>query len=123
MAEASLNGKNAFFLYSVSTVSLKEGGLVSKSSKTVCYCHVTYEFQSESILYSLPERKGTPCSKQVPYLSLIDSNGIRTHNHLVRKRILNHLAKLAKCLRCVVSTYLYGAFDCMSLSCHVRVSE
>ena len=23
-------------------------------------------------------------------------NGIRTHNHLVRKRTLNHLAKLAK---------------------------
>ena len=26
-------------------------------------------------------------------------------------------------LSCVVSTYLYGAFDCMFLSCHVRVSE
>ena len=25
--------------------------------------------------------------------SLSDSNGIRTHNHLVRKRTLNHLAK------------------------------
>ena len=23
----------------------------------------------------------------------------------------------------VVSTYLYGAFDCMLLSCHIRVSE
>ena len=55
--------------------------------------------------------------------SLSDSNGIRTHNHLVRKRTLNHLAKLAKWLSCVVSTFLYGAFDCMLLSCHVRVSE
>ena len=54
--------------------------------------------------------------------SLSDSNGIRTHNHLVRKRTLNHLAKLAKWLSCVVSTYLYGAFDCM-LSCHVWASE
>ena len=27
----------------------------------------------------------------------------------VRKRSLNHLAKLAKWLSCVVSTYLYGA--------------
>ena len=27
--------------------------------------------------------------------SLSDSNGIRTHNHLVCKRTLNHLAKLA----------------------------
>ena len=46
-----------------------------------------------------------------------------THNHLVHKRTINHLAKLAKCLRSVVSTYLYGAFDCMFLSCHVSVSK
>ena len=50
-------------------------------------------------------------------------NGTRTHNHLVRKRTLNHLAKLAKSLSCVVSIYLYGAFDSMFLSCHVRISE
>ena len=55
--------------------------------------------------------------------SLSDSNEIRTHNHLVCKQTLNHLAKLAKWLSCVVSTYLYGAFDCMLLSYHVRVSE
>ena len=30
--------------------------------------------------------------------------------------------KLAKWLGCVLSTYLYGAFDCMFLSFHVRVS-
>ena len=35
---------------------------------TVCYYHVTYKFQSESTLYSLPECQGTPYSKQVPYL-------------------------------------------------------
>ena len=34
----------------------------------VCYCHVTHEFQNESTVYSLPECKGTPCSKQAPYL-------------------------------------------------------
>ena len=45
---------------------------------------------------------------------LNDSNEIRTHNHLVRKRTLNHLANLAKWLGCVLSTYLYGAFDCTS---------
>ena len=28
-------------------------------------------------------------------VSLCDSNGIRTHKHLVRKRTLNHLAKQA----------------------------
>ena len=52
-----------------------------------------------------------------------DTKDIRTHNHLVRKRTLNHLAKLAKWLGCVVSTYLYSAFDCMLLIYHVRVSE
>ena len=54
---------------------------------------------------------------------LSNCNWTRTHNHLVHKRTLNHLAKLAKWLSCVMSTYLYGAFDCMFLSCHVRVSE
>ena len=35
---------------------------------TVCYYHVTYEFQSEATLYSLPEYQGTTCSKQATYL-------------------------------------------------------
>ena len=60
---------------------------------TVCYYHVTYEFQSESTLYNLPECQGTPWSKQPWYWSLSDNNVIRTHNHLVRKGTLNHLAK------------------------------
>ena len=30
------------------------------------YHHVTYAFQSESALYSVPEYQGTPCSKQAP---------------------------------------------------------
>ena len=36
---------------------------------TVCYYHVTYEFQSESTLYSLPECQGTPYLKQAPFLN------------------------------------------------------
>ena len=52
---------------------------------------------------------------------LSDCYGTRTHNHLVRKQALNHLAKLIKCLSCIVSTYLHGSFDCMFLSCHVDV--
>ena len=48
----------------------------------VCYYHhLTYEFQCESTLYSLPKCQGTPCSKQALYLKL------------VRKRTLKHLAK------------------------------
>ena len=54
---------------------------------------------------------------------LSDSNEIRTHNHLVRTRTLKHFAKLAKWLSCVVSTYLYGPFGCILLSCHVGVPE
>ena len=39
-----------------------------------------------------------PCSKQTRYLKFKWLNGIRIHNHLVCKRTLNRLAKLAKWL-------------------------
>ena len=45
-----------------------------------------------------------------------------THN-LVCNPTLSHLDKLAKRLSCVVSTYLYGVFDSMFLSCHILVSQ
>ena len=51
------------------------------------------------------------------YPILVWCKGIGTHNQLVRKQTLNHLAKPAKWLSCVVSTYLYGAFDYILLSC------
>ena len=54
---------------------------------------------------------------------LRDSKGIPTHNHLVHKQVLNHLAKLIKQLSCVMSTYLYGVLDYTLSSCHVRASE
>ena len=41
---------------------------VQKAAWIVRYYHVTYEFQSESTHYSLPECQGTPCTKQAPYL-------------------------------------------------------
>ena len=55
--------------------------------------------------------------------SLSVSNRIRTQNPLIHKWKLYHLAKMAKWLSCAVSTYLYVAFDCMLLSCHVHVLE
>ena len=61
--------------------------------------------------------------KAQPASNFSGSNGIRTQNHLVRKQTLNHLAKLAKQLSCVVSTYMYGACGCVFLSCHMRVLE
>ena len=63
------------------------------------------------------------CQRCLYQFILIDCNRTQTHNHLVRKGTLNHLPKLAKWLSCVVSTYLYRVFDCIFLSCHVRVSE
>ena len=37
---------------------------------TVCYYQVTYEFESESIPYSLSEYQQTPFSKQAPYVKM-----------------------------------------------------
>ena len=47
---------------------------------------------------------------------------IGTLNHLVCKQTLNHLVKLLNWLSCVVSTYLYGAFDYLTVS-HIPVLE
>ena len=90
---------------------------------TVCYYHVAYAFQREFTLYSCLNVKGPPCSKQARYLKFRDSNGIRIHNHLVCKRTLNYIAKLTKWFGCVVSFYMYGAFDCMLLSCHINLQS
>ena len=87
----------------------------------VCFFHVTYEFESESTLYSFLNVKDLLARSRRHISRLSDCNGTRTHNHLIRKRTLNHLAKLAKRLSCAVSTYLYGAFDCIFLSILVRV--
>ena len=54
---------------------------------------------------------------------LSDCSGIWAHNHLVTNRTHNHLAELTKWFSCVVSTYLYDAFGCVILSCHILVLE
>ena len=53
------------------------------------------------------------CDTELCILS--ECNGNQTYIQLVPKETLNHLAKLARWFSCVVSTYLYGAFDCMYL--------
>ena len=90
---------------------------------TVCSYHVTYMFQSEFTLYSCLNVKELLAQSRRKIWRLSDCNWTRNQNHLVHKRTINHLAKLAKWLSCVVSTYLYGGFDCMFLSCHIHVSE
>ena len=96
---------------------------IRKFYLTICSCHVTYAFQIESTLHSCLNVKELLPRRRREIWSLGDSNWTRTLKRLDRKWTLNHLASLAKWLSCVLSTYLYGAFDFMILSCHVRVSE
>ena len=87
------------------------------------FCHGTYAFQSESTLYSCLNVKELLARSRRKIWRWSDCNWNRTQNHLVLKPTLNHLAKLAKQWSCVLSTYLYGALECMFLLYHVRVSE
>ena len=82
-----------------------------------------YALQSESSLYFWLNVKEFLAPNRRDIWTLNDCKPTRTNNQLVRKRALNHLAKLAKWLSCIVSNYRYGAFDCMLLSCHVLFSE
>ena len=95
--------------------------LICTAHLTVIYYYVMYAFQSESTLYSCLNIKEVLTQNRHNIWRLSESNGIRTH--LVQKWTLNHLAKLVKSLSCFVRTYLYNAFDCMLLSCHVHVSK
>ena len=90
---------------------------------TVCSCHVTYTFQSESALYSCLDVKELLARSRRIIWRLSDCKWTATHNHLVLKPTLNHLPKLVKWLSYVLSTNLYGAFDCMFLLCHVHVPD
>ena len=71
----------------------------------VCSCHVTFVFQSESTLSSCLNVKEFLARSRRRIWSLSDCNWTRTHNHLVYKRTLNHLTKLAKCLNGWVFVY------------------
>ena len=52
-----------------------------------------------------------------------DCNGMGIRNHFISERTNSCLAKLTKRLICVVSTYLYGVFGCVFLSCHILALE
>ena len=71
---------------------------IDESVKSVCSYRVTYAFQSESTLYSCLNVKELFARSRREIWSLSEWNGTQTHNHLVCKRTLNHLAKLAKWL-------------------------
>ena len=99
------------------------GVLICTVHLPVCSYHFNYLFQSESTLYICLKVKEILARNTGDLWSLSDCNRTPTHNHLVRKWTLNHLAKLTKGLNWVVSTYMYGAFAGMFLSCEVRISE
>ena len=90
---------------------------------TVYYYHVTYGFQSESIFFSLPEYQGILYLKQVPYLKFKLQ---QRHSHPKPPKTETNtqpFTETRQLIELCVNTYLYGTFDCMLLSCHVRVSE
>ena len=66
-----------------------------KTIMSVCSCHVTYTFQSESTLYSCLNVRELLAQGRRKIWNLSDCNWTRTQNHLVCKRTLNHLAKLS----------------------------
>ena len=63
---------------------------------TVCSYHVAYAIQSKSTLYSYLNVKELLAQNKREICNLSDSNWTQVHNHLVRKRTLNHLLKMAK---------------------------
>ena len=60
----------------------------------MCKLLLCHAFQSETTLYRWLDVKELLAWNRRDIWSVTDSNGIRTHNHLVRTRTLNHLAKL-----------------------------
>ena len=90
---------------------------------TVCSGHVTYAFESESTLYNCVNVKELLARSRRKIWSLSDCKLAWTQHDLVCLWTFNHLAQLTKLLSCVLSTYLYGAFDCMFLSCQVFEKE
>ena len=57
------------------------------------------------------------------YKLLTDSNGTRTNNRLVCKRIFKYSSQLEKGMSCVVAIYLYGTSDYIFLLFHVHILE
>ena len=85
-------------------------------------CHI-YLFENEFTLCSCLNAKELLAWNRRDIGSLSDCNGIGAHDHLVRKQTLNHLANVTKWLSCDVIIYLYGAFNSVFLSSHIRVLE
>ena len=82
-----------YSIYNIKTSILK---IMHWIYLTVCYCHVTCAFQSQTTLYSYLNVKDLLARSRKEIWSLSDYNWTRTQNHSVRKRTLNHLANLTR---------------------------
>ena len=76
--------------------------------------HIKHLLSYETITAYMFSKGMILSPKILKKIKCCDCNRNWTHNHLVRKWTLSHLAKLVKWLSCIVRTYLYGAFDCVS---------
>ena len=101
--------------------------LICTMRLTVCSyqsCHVRASEWIHTLW--LLECQGTPCSKQARNLKFtwlqLDSNPPLILQTKIQPFSQTGYMHFFKWLSCVVSTYLYGAFDCIFLSCYVRVS-
>ena len=76
----------------------------------LCFDHdrVTCAFQSESTLYSCLNVKELLVRSRREISSVSDCNWTRSHNHLVNKKTLNHLAKLASLAKWLSVSELSG---------------
>ena len=83
---ASRNGIFSPFLFCLLTLFL-----------TVCYCHVTYAFQSEFTLHSCLNVKKLLARSKPKIWSLSDCNWTRTQNHLALKQPYGWLSIWPNC--------------------------
>ena len=75
---------------------LAETNLIHHIQVAFTVCHVTCAFHSEITLFSCLNVKELLAQSGLEILSLNDCAWTRTHNHLVCKRTLSNLAKLAQ---------------------------
>ena len=100
--------KTIFLMYTKYISEFK----ISPEDRKISFSFAVCRLKKTNYLYSCLNVKEL-LARNSEIRSLSDCNWTRTQKHLVRKRTLNHLAKLSKWLSCALSTYLYGAFDCM----------
>ena len=82
--------------------------IICTVSFAVYSCLVPCAFQSDTTVYSCLNVKDTLAWSRPKIWNLSDCNWTLAQNHLVRKQTFNYLAKLAKWLNFVLSTYLYA---------------